>query len=595
MFAKIFSVRPGAVGVVGLVLLLAGCTPTGPRAFLKGKKLLDQGDFAAAAAQFKTAATVLVTNAAAWNYYGVSLQHAGLPDEAATAYARALECNRDLVEAHFNLGSLWLEQNKLDAARTEFTAYTLRRNNDPTGWLKLGSAELKLGETVLAEKCYSTVLALRPADPEAYNGLGLARIQRGKPHDAAEFFAAAVSAHPDFAPARLNLATTVQQYLHDNRAALEDYRAYLRLTPRPANWDEVNAIATSLEQSLAPVVAAAPTPPPVVAPVVRTSPPAPVAVRVARPAPTEPVAEARPQPKPVVLNSPRPAPTPKPVVVRTAPPTPVPAPVVAAVPTQVVKVQPDAWIVTTPKPATETSPVTPESIEVPMPDQPPKPGFWHKVFGSNKGDNMAPTKNIEQTLTPLPAASEPAAPAPEKNFYPPPPPPTFTRYQYISPPVPRVGDRIPASGAFTKARIYEQDEKWTEALQWYQQAADMDPSWFEAQYNTGVLAHRLRNYPLALPSYENALAIRPDSVDARYNFALALKAAGHAPDAADELQKILAAHPDEVRAHLALANLYAQTLRDVPQARTHYLKVLELEPDNAQASDIRFWLSANPQ
>jgi tetratricopeptide (TPR) repeat protein len=121
----------------------------------------------------------------------------------------------------------------------------------------------------------------------------------------------------------------------------------------------------------------------------------------------------------------------------------------------------------------------------------------------------------------------------------------------------------------------------------------LDPSWFEAQYNTGVLAHKLRNYPLALPSYENALAIQPDSNDARYNFALALKAAGHAPDAAEELKKILAVNSGEVRAHLALANLYAQSLHDTAQARTHYLKVLDLEPDNPQAADIRFWLSAN--
>ena len=110
-----------------------------------------------------------------------------------------------------------------------------------------------------------------------------------------------------------------------------------------------------------------------------------------------------------------------------------------------------------------------------------------------------------------------------------------------------------------------------------------------------MLAHRLRNYPLALPSYENALAIQPDSVDARYNFALALKAAGYATDAVAELKKILAAGPGDVRSHLALANLYAQSLHDAASARMHYLKVLELEPGNPQAADIRFWISANPQ
>jgi tetratricopeptide (TPR) repeat protein len=241
------------------------------------------------------------------------------------------------------------------------------------------------------------------------------------------------------------------------------------------------------------------------------------------------------------------------------------------------------------------APVTPESIEVPMPEEPKKTGFWHKLFGGAKRENQLEAKPVEQTTTPLPAGGEPEVHASAPALYVPAPPVTFTRYHYLAPAVPTPGDRRSASGAFTKARVLEQDEKWTEALQWYQQAAEIDPAWFEAQYNTGVLAHKLRNYPLALPSYENALAIQPESSDARYNFALALKAAGHALDAAGELKKILAANPGEVRAHLALANLYAQSLHDNAQARTHYLKVLELEPDNPQADDIRFWLSANPK
>jgi Tfp pilus assembly protein PilF len=57
---------------------------------------------------------------------------------------------------------------------------------------------------------------------------------------------------------------------------------------------------------------------------------------------------------------------------------------------------------------------------------------------------------------------------------------------------------------------------------------------------------------------------------------------------------IIASKPGEVRAHLTLANLCAQTLHDPAQARRHYQKVLELEPANPHASDIRFWLAANP-
>jgi tetratricopeptide (TPR) repeat protein len=128
----------------------------------------------------------------------------------------------------------------------------------------------------------------------------------------------------------------------------------------------------------------------------------------------------------------------------------------------------------------------------------------------------------------------------------------------------------------------------------YRRAAELDPSWFEAQFNYGVIAYRLGKFDHALTAYEMALALQPDSVDARYNFALALKAAGFVPDAANELKKVVASQPNDARAHLALGNLYAQQLRDPAEARQQYLKLLELDPHNSQATDIRFWLSENP-
>lgn len=273
----------------------------------------------------------------------------------------------------------------------------------------------------------------------------------------------------------------------------------------------------------------------------------------------------------------------------------------APVPMQNVQVQPEPPIVTTPtsNPAvTRTTTATPESIEVPMPEEDqPRHGFWHRLFTTYRTNSPAKPRSPEENVTPLPANNEESAdtkPADEKPAEVKPVPITsFPRYTYSSPARPAAGDHRAAEGAFTKAQVAEQDENWRDAEKWYQTAADFDPAWFEAQYNTGVIAHRLHNYFVALPRYELALAIQPGSADARYNFALALKAAGYVPDAADELKKILAAHPDEVRAHLALANLCAQSLHDVAQARQHYLKVLALQPDNPQAADIRFWLSAN--
>ncbi len=590
MLAKKNSIQV-AILLVAFVFVAAGCTPAGPRALLKGKKYLDHGEYAEAAAQFKTATELLATNAAAWNYYGVALQGAGHPDEAAAAYQAALKFDRDLVEAHFNLGNLALEQGRPDAARAEFTAYTLRRSNDAAGWLKLGSTQLKLGEITAAERSFSAVLSLKQNEAEAYNGLGLARVQRSLPRDAAKFFAAAVAARADYPAAILNLATVNQQYLHDNKAALENYHAYLSLKPRPVNWDEVNAVAAGLEATETKIT--------VVAPVAEKTPPA----AVAEPKVTPKISNVVTQRSVAVMKS---SPTPK-ILVSNSPP-------LKSVPMQVVEVKSEPLIIYTPRRASATTsplpsaatakaaPVTPPAVETPVEDETPKKSFWGKLFsGSPKSDAAANSKYLGTGLTPLPGnaeanaepATKPAVMPAAKPLEVTVPVPVFARYNFFSPRKPPAGDRTAATGAFTKARLFEQDEKWPDALQWYQQSAALDPAWFEAQYNTGVLAHRLHNYNTALPRYEMALAVQPDSMDARYNFALALKAAGYAPDAAEQLRKIVAANPNEVRAHLALANICAQSLRDTPQARQHYLKVLELEPNNPQASDIRFWLSAN--
>ncbi|HWY32719.1 MAG TPA: tetratricopeptide repeat protein, partial [Candidatus Acidoferrum sp.] len=505
MLVKKIPIKCGAALLV-LAIFLSGCTPAGPRAFFAGKQYMDQGDYANAAARFKIAATLLATNAVVWNYYGMALQADHQPQAAAAAYQRALELDRDLVEAHFNLGGLWLEQNQPDEARTEFTAYTLRRSNDPEGWLKLGSAELRLEETIGAEKSFSKVLYLKPGDAAADNGMGLAQIQRGKPHDAARFFTAAIKSDPGFAPAILNLATINHQYLHDDKTALANYQAYLALTPRPADWDEVNSLANQLEQ---PGLATAP-------PVATFSPPPPEKKRPSftgvvhnTSRPSEPRPEV-PQKQPVETSSTE-------VVANERPSN-----IAPAMPVQVVQVAPPPQIIASPRAAANLPPPAPASeppVELPIPAQPDqKSGFWHRLFTPSENQKQQESTYLENGVTPLPSAAG-AADTSLSSPKPAPVPLTrFPRYQFISPRKPGPGDHAngtPAAGALTRAQLYEQDEKWSDALQYYAQAAQADPSWFVAQYNTAVLAQRLRIYSQSLTAYEYALAIQPDSMDAR--------------------------------------------------------------------------------
>jgi tetratricopeptide (TPR) repeat protein len=208
------------------------------------------------------------------------------------------------------------------------------------------------------------------------------------------------------------------------------------------------------------------------------------------------------------------------------------------------------------------------------------------------------SQNYTQSgVTPLTPDNPVAAPATVSSTpvkLAPPAPPVFPRYLYRSPHKPRPGDRKAAEPAFADARQSEQNQDLAAAMKSYRRAAELDPAWFEAQYNYAVLAWRQRDFNDSLAASEMALALQPDSADARYIFALALKSAGYATDAMNELKKIVASNPDEARARLALGNLYAEEMRDPARARPHYLKWLELDPHNPQATNIRFWLSQNP-
>ena len=90
------------------------------------------------------------------------------------------------------------EQNKLDGAKAEFTAFTMRRPKGVEGWLKLGSAQLRLRETSAAEKSFGEALKSAATIPPRLNGLGLVHLQRNRPREAAQVFSAALKAQPNY-------------------------------------------------------------------------------------------------------------------------------------------------------------------------------------------------------------------------------------------------------------------------------------------------------------------------------------------------------------------------------------------------------------
>lgn len=550
-----------------LAATLTGCRPPGPKALLDGKELIDRGQYAEAVERLKIATSLLSTNAQAWNYLGLAYHQAGQANDAADAYKKALALDQNLVEVHYNLGCLWLEQNRPDLAKAELTAYTLHRGDkSPDAWIKLGEAQLALRDLAGAEKSLNQARLLDGQNPEALNDMGVVQMQRNRATEAAQFFNAALRAKPDYGPAILNLAIVSQVHLNNRQYALQRYQDYLALKPRPANWEEVDAAARALGQELT----SSPTQP-------QSAP------RVSTPTNT---AVQNGTPRSSNNNTTRTN-----SATRTAPPkleqpaNPRSTGSGTTAPVEVVQVTPEPVIRGVPDNSGE-----PGGSSNSIAESPKSRGFFSRVnpanlFRSGKTDQPVVVDSRPRTNVPPVAVVTPEPPKPIN----------YPRYAYRSPKKPASGDRVAAQKALVEGSTAQQARQLTEAAAAYRRATLADPSYFDAYYNLGVVSFQSGNLPQALSAYETALAIQPDSHDARFNFALSLKQANYPVDAANELEKVVAKKPTDDFAHFALATLYAQQLRQPAKAREHYEKVLQLNPAFSQASAIHDWLWANPR
>src|SRR5712692_6107632 len=107
------------------LLLICGCTPPGPRALLKGQRLIREGKYEEAIESLQTATRLLPKNAQAYNHLGLALHGNRQFGPALAAYQKALALDHNLAAARFNLGCLLLEQNDPAGALEHLTSFTL--------------------------------------------------------------------------------------------------------------------------------------------------------------------------------------------------------------------------------------------------------------------------------------------------------------------------------------------------------------------------------------------------------------------------------------------------------------------------------------
>jgi len=587
-----------AVVCFTLLVLLAGCGAPGPRALLKGEDLIKERNFKAAVAELEKATRLLPRNPQAWNHLGLAHHGAGQVEQAQRAYKEALRLDINLGPARYNLGTLSLEQNDLAGAIEHLTSYTTFQPNAADGWTKLGNAQVRARRLDQAEKSYKNALDLRPRDPEALNGLGAVAYHRRRTQEAVSFFNSALGENPKYAPALLN--TAVIHHSQNNRQqALDELKQYASLAPFAPNIDAVHVTIEQLESELNP---AAPTVSGIALPRTNTA----VQTQPQRPAQTTappPIVSAPRTNPPSIAAAPRTRPTP------TNPPATVSRPVAATnraekPPDVPVTRLEDDLLVTPAQDLTSSRSTNPGTAQPATASNTPsaattndnreeKRGLLARLNPFGGRSKSLPTTNtaVEPEIRSASPTNLAAAPSPAPPVT---PPPTYPRYRYASPQLPKAGNRREAERHFARGVASQKAMQYNQALGYYQQAVEADPAYFDAYYNLGLAAYDSGRWKQSLAAYEVALALKSESIDTRYNFALALKQGGYPLDAVEELKQILKGAPSETRAHLSLANLYAQQLNQPRLARQHYLKVLELEPAHPKGSEIRYWLAANP-
>ena len=306
--------RPAAAA--GLILLLAGCTPPGPRALLEGERLIREGRSEDAIRRLRTAVEFLPGNAQAWNHLGLAYHGAKRPTEASEAYQQALRLDRNLSVAYFNSGCLYLEHGEPTLATDALWAYVGLQPRVVEGWVKLGQAQLRTRKWDQAERSFAEALRLNPARVDALNGLGVALHQRRNVREAWQSFTNAVMREPGFAPAWMNLGVIAHQTGASAKAA-QAYRQYANLRPELARQMDLAAVIAKLEAPpAAPLIQLPPapgTPASNTPPVLKEASPAGASVDPGTSASATPTAESVASTAPPLTNEtlqPRPPPAP---------------------------------------------------------------------------------------------------------------------------------------------------------------------------------------------------------------------------------------------------------------------------------------------
>jgi tetratricopeptide (TPR) repeat protein len=161
---------------------------------------------------------------------GLSLEHAGLIQEAMQHYAEALRIDPNLVQAHIDLGNLLFGTQRTSEAIRQYAIALTISPNDAQTHHGLGVILDQVGRTAEAIQHYTEALRLNPDLVNAHNNLGVDLCDCGRVAEAIAHFKEALRLRSDYAEARNNLGNALVQAGRIDEAVAE-YEEVMRLRP----------------------------------------------------------------------------------------------------------------------------------------------------------------------------------------------------------------------------------------------------------------------------------------------------------------------------------------------------------------------------
>ncbi len=165
-------------------------------------------------------------------------------DDASLYAERAVQLDKDVVEAHLALGVVRATTGHLNEAIDSYNRALALQPNSAEAYLGLGSAYDYSGRAADAERAFEKAIQLRPDWALAFNRYGGFCVSRGNYRKAAELYQRVIALNPDGYRGYVNLGAALQLLGRDDEA-IKSYEKSIAVSPNQWAYSNIGTLRFS--------------------------------------------------------------------------------------------------------------------------------------------------------------------------------------------------------------------------------------------------------------------------------------------------------------------------------------------------------------